>query len=149
MSSLQLHTHLLVHLDCELPSGESHQILLSHRVHFVLTKPCSVSSSRSVLEARILQGWGGERVKGQHALKGSLHNVNNNTHFLELSLSHWLGSHLSLLCEVGQHDNSPTLSVVDDFPHVPSRGLHGVLSYDVGLLVLVALHRVSVLTQGN
>ena len=53
--------------------------------------------------------------------------------------------YLSIFYEVRKHDYSPTLSVIDHFPHVPSRGLHGALSYDVGLLLLVALHMVTAL----
>ncbi len=48
--------------------------------------------------------------------------------------------YLSIFSEVGEHDHSSTLSVMDHLPHVPGSGLHWALSYDVGLLLLVALH---------
>ena len=47
--------------------------------------------------------------------------------------------YLSIFYEVREHDHSTTLSVVDHLPHVPSSGLHWALSYDVNLLLLVAL----------
>ena len=51
--------------------------------------------------------------------------------------------YLSIFSDVGEHDHSSTLSVVDHLPHVPSSALHGALSYDVRLLLLVALHIVT------
>jgi hypothetical protein len=44
-----------------------------------------------------------------------------------------------IFCETREHHYSPTLSVVHHLPHVPGSGGRGTLSYDVGILVLVAL----------
>ena len=46
----------------------------------------------------------------------------------------------SILQQVRQHHHNSTLSVVNKLPHVPSGGLHGTLSYDVRLLLLIALY---------
>ena len=47
----------------------------------------------------------------------------------------------SILQQVRQHHHNPTLSVVNKLPHVPSGGLHGTLSYDVRLLLLITLQK--------
>ena len=47
----------------------------------------------------------------------------------------------SILQQVRQHHHNSTLSVVNKLPHVPSGGLHGTLSYDVRLLLLITLQK--------
>ena len=48
--------------------------------------------------------------------------------------------YLSFFSEPGEHDNSPTLPVMDHLPEVSACGLHGTLGYDESLLLLVALY---------
>ena len=43
------------------------------------------------------------------------------------------------LTELGEHDNGPTLSVVNHLPEISGRGVHGTLGYDECFLLLVAL----------
>ena len=49
-------------------------------------------------------------------------------------------THLSIFTEPGEHDNSPTLPLMDHLPEVSACGLHGTLGYDESLLLLVALY---------
>ena len=49
--------------------------------------------------------------------------------------------YFSILQQVRQHHHNSTLSVVNKLPHVPSGGLHGTLSYDVRLLLLITLQK--------
>ena len=50
-------------------------------------------------------------------------------------------SNLSILHQIRQHDNHPTLFVVDHLPEVSGSGLHGALGNDEGSLLFVALER--------
>ena len=52
---------------------------------------------------------------------------------------HYDVQYLSILIELGEHHNGPTLSVIDHLPEVPACGLQGTLGYDERLLLLVAL----------
>ena len=49
-------------------------------------------------------------------------------------------THLSIFTEPGEHDNSPTLPLMDHLPEVSACGLHGTLGYDESLLLLVTLY---------
>ena len=46
----------------------------------------------------------------------------------------------SILNEVGQHDDCPTLPITDDFPHVSDGGGYWAFCYDISLLLLISLH---------
>ena len=50
-------------------------------------------------------------------------------------------AHLSILDQLGQHDNGGTLATVQHLPEVPTSPLHRILSNDEGFLTFVALHR--------
>ena len=43
------------------------------------------------------------------------------------------------LTELGEHDNGPTLSVINHLPEIFGRGVHGTLGYDECFLLFVAL----------
>jgi len=52
---------------------------------------------------------------------------------------HYDVQYLSILIELGEHHNGPTLPVIDHLPEVPACGLQGTLGYDERLLLLVAI----------
>jgi len=53
--------------------------------------------------------------------------------------SYIVDTHLPIFHDAGSHDYSRTFIVIYNLPQVPDGGCHWSLSYDVGLLMLVAL----------
>ena len=109
--------------DTECPCGKSTQNFITDHGHCKVIKLHCLPNIWPILKAALL-----------------IQHLKVFTYYCRIS-----SNYHSILYEVREHDYSSTLSVMDELPHVPSRGLHGALSYDVGLLLLVALHMVPTL----